>query len=72
MAEGSGAKGAPHPFTDEELSDLGPDEELSDPGLDDPRVLAWTEKHLPELRRSAYGQRLLYQSLDDRFQGQWS
>ena len=54
MAEGSGAKGAPHPFTDEELSDLG---------LDDPGVLAWTEKHLPELRRSAYGQRLLYQSL---------
>jgi hypothetical protein len=63
MAEGSGAKGAPHPFTDEELSDLGPDEELSDLGLDDPRVQAWTEKHLPELRRSAYGQRLLYQSL---------
>jgi hypothetical protein len=54
MAEGSGAKGAPRPFTDEELDRLG---------LDDPRVLAWMGKHLPELRRSAYGQRLLYQSL---------
>jgi hypothetical protein len=43
MAEGSGAKGAPHPFTDEEL--------------------AWMGEHLPELRRSAFGQRLLYQSL---------
>jgi hypothetical protein len=54
MAEGSGAKGAPPPFTDEELEDLG---------LHDPGVQAWMEKHLPELRRSAYGQRLLYQSL---------
>jgi hypothetical protein len=43
MTGGSGAKGAPHPFTDEEQ--------------------AWMEEHLPELRRSAYGQRLLYQSL---------
>jgi hypothetical protein len=54
MAEGSGAKGAPPPFTDEELEDLR---------LHDPRVLAWMEKHLPQLRRSVYGQRLLYQSL---------
>jgi len=54
MAEGSGAKGAPRPFTDEELHDAG---------LDDPGVLAWMGEHLPELRRSAYGQRLLYQSL---------
>ena len=29
----------------------------------DPGVQAWMEKHLPELRRSVYGQRLLYQSL---------
>jgi hypothetical protein len=43
MAEGSGAKGAPHPFTDEEL--------------------AWMGEHLTEVRRSAYGQRILYQSL---------
>jgi hypothetical protein len=53
MTEEPGAKGAPHPFTDEEL----------DAGLDDPDVLAWMEKHLPELRQSAFGQRLLYQSL---------
>ena len=43
MAEGSGAKGAPHPFTDAEL--------------------AWMGEHLTEMRRSAYGQRLVYQSL---------
>jgi hypothetical protein len=54
MAEGSGAKGAPQPFTD-------------DVGLDDPRVQAWMGKHLPELRRSVYGQRLLYQSLGTAF-----
>jgi hypothetical protein len=43
MAEGPGAKGAPHPFTDAEL--------------------AWMGAHLTEMRRSAYGQRLVYQSL---------
>jgi|SRR5215216_6108261 len=43
MAEGPGAKGAPHPFTDAEL--------------------AWMGEHLTEMRRSAYGQRLVYQSL---------
>jgi hypothetical protein len=42
-----GAKGAPHPFTDEEL--------------------AWVGEHLPELRRSAFGQRVLYQSLGTGF-----
>jgi hypothetical protein len=47
------AKGAPPPFADEEL----------DPRQYDPETLAWMGKHLPELRRSAYGQRLLYQSL---------
>jgi hypothetical protein len=47
MAEGSGAKGAPHPFTDAEL--------------------AWMGEHLTEMRRSAYGQRLLYQSLGVAF-----
>jgi hypothetical protein len=39
-----------------------PDEEL-DPLLRDPDSLAWMEEHLAELRRSVYGQRLLYQSL---------
>jgi len=53
MAEGSGAKGAPDPFTDEEL----------DAGLNNPDVLVWMGEHLTELRRSVYGQRLLYQSL---------
>jgi hypothetical protein len=43
MAEGSAAKGVPHPFTDAEL--------------------AWTLEHLPELRRSVSGQRILYQWL---------
>jgi hypothetical protein len=43
MAEGQGAKGAPHPFTDDEL--------------------AWMGEHMAEMRRSAYGQRLVYQSL---------
>jgi hypothetical protein len=53
MTERPEAKGAPHPFTDEEL----------DPRLDDPHVLAWMGEHLLELRRSVYGQRILYQSL---------
>jgi hypothetical protein len=39
-----------------------PDEEL-DPRLRDPDILAWMDEHLPEMRRSVYGQRLLYQSL---------
>jgi hypothetical protein len=59
MAEGSAAKGAPHPLTDEARA-LGID-------VDDPGVRAWMGKHLPELRRSAYGQRLLYQSLGIAF-----
>jgi hypothetical protein len=53
MSGERGAKGAPHPFTDEEL----------DPRLHSPEALAWMDEHLPELRRSAYGQRLLYQTL---------
>jgi hypothetical protein len=43
-----------------------PDEEL-DPLLRDPDVRAWMGEHLPEMRRSAYGQRLLYQSLTVAF-----
>jgi hypothetical protein len=54
MTERPEAKGAPHPFTDEELRRAG---------LHDPHVLAWMGEHLPELRRSVYGQRILYQSL---------
>jgi hypothetical protein len=57
MSEERGAKGAPHTSTDEEL----------DPRLYNPEALAWMREHLPELRRSAYGQRLLYQSLGTGF-----
>jgi hypothetical protein len=52
MTGGSGAKDAPHPFTDEARA-LGID-------VDDPRTLAWMEAHLPEFRQQASGQRPLY------------
>ena len=52
MTEGSGAKDAPHPFTDEARA-LGID-------VDDPRALAWMGEHLPEFRQQASGQRPLY------------
>ena len=52
MTGGSGAKDAPHPFTDEARA-LGID-------VDDPRALAWMEEHLPEFRQVASGQRPLY------------
>jgi hypothetical protein len=54
MTGGPGLNGVPRTFSDEELDHMG---------LRDPGVLAWTEEHLPQLRRSVYGQRLLYQSL---------
>ena len=54
MAEGSGSNGG--------VPRTSPDEEL-DPRLRDPVVLEWMGEHLTELRRSAFGQRLLYQSL---------
>jgi hypothetical protein len=57
MTEGSGTKDTSHPSTDEERN----------PRLDDPRVRVWVEEHRPELRRSVYGQRLLYQSLGTGF-----
>jgi len=52
MAGGSGAKDAPHPFTDKARA-LGID-------VDDPGALAWMEEHLPEFRQQASGQRPLY------------
>jgi hypothetical protein len=52
MAGGSGAKDAPHPFSDEARA-LGID-------IDDPRALAWMEEHLAEFRQQASGQRPLY------------
>jgi hypothetical protein len=53
MTEGQGAKDAPPPSTDEEL----------DPRLQDPYIRAWIGEHLTQVRQSAFGQRLLYQSL---------
>jgi hypothetical protein len=52
MTEASGAKDAPHLFTDEARA-LGID-------VDDPRALAWMGEHLPEWRQQASGQRPLY------------
>jgi hypothetical protein len=58
MTEGPGAKGAPHTFTDEErargqdvLSGLGERERRD--------LLVWVGEHLPQVRRSVYGQRVL-------------
>lgn len=53
MTGGPGSNGVPPTSPDEEL----------DPQLRDPAVVAWMGEHLTELRRSAYGQRLLFQSL---------
>jgi hypothetical protein len=53
MTGGPGSNGVPRTSPDAEL----------DPLLRDPDVLAWMDQHLPEMRRSVYGQRLLYQSL---------
>ena len=53
MTGGPGSNGVPRTSPDEEL----------DPLLRDPATLAWMDEHLPELRRSVYGQRILYQSL---------
>ena len=53
MTGGPGSNGVPRTSPGEEL----------DPLLRDPDTLAWMDEHLPELRRSVYGQRLQYQSL---------
>ena len=61
MTEGSGAKGAAHPFTDEERAH-GHDVF----GLGEPErqaVLAWVGQNLTQVRRSVYEQRLLHWSL---------
>jgi hypothetical protein len=52
MTEGSEAKDAPHPYTDQARA-LGID-------VDDPRAMAWMEEHLPEFRQQVSGQRPLY------------
>jgi hypothetical protein len=48
-----GAKDASPVATDEDLG----------PWVHDPRILAWADEHLPELRRSVSGQRILRWSL---------
>jgi hypothetical protein len=53
MTGGPGSNGVPPTSPDEEL----------DPQLRNPAAFAWMDEHMPELRRSAFGQRLLYQSL---------
>src|SRR6266542_3752700 len=62
MTGGSGAKDAPHAPNDDErapgtdvLSGLGDQERRA--------ALDWVGEHLPEVRRSAYGQRSLYWAL---------
>ena len=52
MTEGSGAKGTPHPFTDEARA-LGID-------VNNPDTLAWMGEHLPAFRQQVSGQRPLY------------
>jgi hypothetical protein len=65
MTEGSAAKGAAHPFTDEEraqgqdLFGLGERERQA--------VLTWVGENLTHVRRSVYEQRLLYWSLGTGF-----
>ena len=61
MTEGTGAKDAPRPFTDEERAS-GPD--LFGLGERDRRALLdWVGEHLTQVRRSVYEQRLLHWSL---------
>jgi hypothetical protein len=61
MTEGPGAKDAPRQFSDEERA---PGQDLF--GLREPErqaVLDWVGENLAQVRRSAYEQRLLHQSL---------
>jgi len=61
MTEGPGAEGAPPTFTDKERA---PGQDLFGLGEQDRRALLdWVGEHLPQVRRSVFGQRLLYWSL---------
>jgi hypothetical protein len=66
MTKGPGAKDAPPTFTDQERA---PGQDwLSALGERDRRdVLAWVGANLPQVRRSVYGQHLLYWSLGIAF-----
>jgi hypothetical protein len=62
MTEGPGAKRAPHTFTDEERA-RGHDVLAGLGELERRELLAWVGEHLPQVRRSIAGQRLLFWSL---------
>jgi hypothetical protein len=59
MTEGSGAKDAPHTPNDDERAP-GTDVFSGLGDLERRVTLDWVGEHLPEVRRSAYGQRSLY------------
>jgi hypothetical protein len=61
MTEGPGAEGAPPTLTDKERA---PGQDLFGLGEQDRRALLdWVGEHLPQVRQSVFGQRLLYWSL---------
>ena len=62
MTEGPGAEGAPPTSTDKERAP-GQDALFGMTELERRETLAWVGEHLPQVRRSVYGQRLLYWSL---------
>jgi hypothetical protein len=62
MTEGPGAKDAPPTFTDKERAP-GQDVLSGMTELERRETLAWVGEHLPQVRRSVSGQRLLYWSL---------
>jgi hypothetical protein len=59
MTEGPGAKGSPPMSTDDERA-AGPDVFAGLGELERRESLAWVGEHLPQVRRSIAGQRLLY------------
>jgi hypothetical protein len=62
MTQGPGAEGAPDTFADEERAP-GHDVLAGLGELERRELLAWVGEHLPQVRRSIAGQRLLYWSL---------
>jgi hypothetical protein len=62
MTQGPGAKGTPPTSTDEQRAP-GQDVFAGLGELERRESLAWMGEHLPQVRRSIAGQRLLYQSL---------
>jgi hypothetical protein len=62
MTEGPGAEGAPPTFTDKERA---PGQDWLSGMTEQERreLFDWVGEHLPQVRRSVYGQRLLYSAL---------